>query len=54
MYRTSFFKEESLPPKALVVQGVKVMAVILALCFCHATLPDIVKETVRYLIERDR
>jgi hypothetical protein len=31
----SFFKEESLPPRKLLVQGVKLTAIILVLWYCH-------------------
>ena len=46
----SFFEEESLPPRELLVQGVKLTAVILVLWFCHGTPADVVKEGIRYLI----
>jgi hypothetical protein len=46
----SFFEEESLPPRELLVQGVKLTAVILVLWFCHGTPADVVKEAIRYLI----
>jgi len=46
----SFFKEESLPPRELLVQGIKLIAVILVLWFCHGLLADVVKATIRYLI----
>ena len=31
----SFFKDESLPPRELLVQGVKLTAIILVLWYCH-------------------
>ena len=46
----SFFEEESLPPRELLVQGVKLTAVILVLWFCHGTPADVSKEAIRYLI----
>jgi hypothetical protein len=46
----SFFEEESLPPRELLVQGVKLTAVILVLWLCHGSPADVVKETIRYLI----
>jgi hypothetical protein len=46
----SFVEEESLPPRELLVQGVKLTAVILVLWFCHGIPADVVKEAIRYLI----
>jgi hypothetical protein len=50
MHRRGFFKEESLPPRELLVQGVKLTAVILVLWFCQGPAADVVKGIFRYLI----
>jgi hypothetical protein len=46
----SFFEAESLPPRELLVQGVKLTAVSLVLWFCHGPPTSVVEETIRHLI----
>ena len=48
--RRRIFVEEGLMTRELVVLGVKLVAVVLALWFCHQTLPERVKEVIGYLI----
>jgi hypothetical protein len=48
--RRRIFVEEGLMTRELVVLGVKLVAVVLALWFCHQTLPERVKEIVGYVI----
>ena len=50
MHRRSFFEEESVTRRELVVVGVKLVAIVLVLWLCLQLLPNTARELLSYYL----